>query len=388
VDRRFLGIAALASALATIVAPQSTALAASSDPGPDFGPSATMVATRFDVVDHERLLVNPSDAGDRTMRISWRGPNRYRDRMDIRSRFVDNTFTTDVLGAVTLSGGGLATGLQLPTRSVNTTPVEPDAEQRIDALLMGDVWPLVARMRSGEPVLRLIRSDGRTLLRGTVVLAPDECSDRGRGERTIDLDPRTLLPMRVVERRGGRVQHLSTLRYLRGVPRLLPPVQLAYPPFVLNDGYVRTSPAVAAAATDIDVRLPQSLPAGMVLTASGHARRSEDYGSVEASFPRGPVFFARWSRGLEQLHLTIRRSTPAHVVRWRDSDPFGDDCLPDPTTEQVQVGAATARFAIGERGNARLWWVDGTSAFTLSGPFSADQLVAIAESLESVDDGG
>jgi hypothetical protein len=92
------------------------------------------------------------------------------------------------------------------------------------------------------------------------------------------------------------------------------------------------------------------------------------------------VLFARWTLGLEGIDFTSRPARSTLIRDWDESDPFGGECA-TAATSTIAVGTATAHYAQGEYGNPRLWWRDGTTLYTLSGPFGAEQLATIARSL-------
>lgn len=347
-------------------------------PGPAFGPAR--VVAEYHVSELRR---SPTVGSTITRSLHWRGPNRIRMHERIRSEFVAQSFVTDLAGPVMVLGNGTADGVRLPTRFTGVAPVAPDGLPLPWGDPMAPAWPLVVRMRSGEQVLREVRSAGRTVLRGTTDLAANDCAGYPAGTMTVDLDPRTLLPVRTIERRGSRVEWISTWRTLRPRAGDFGRLRLLDRGAVQRDGYVRRSPATVAATTPLDVALPAALPDGFRLSASGSATLGAALGP-EASFPRSRgVFFARWSRGIEQLELTIRPARATLASDWDQSDPFGAECGAA-TERTVAVGPSTARFALGETGAARLWWRDGSTLYTLAGPFAAEQLAAIADSLRSV----
>ena len=67
---------------------------------------------------------------------------------------------------------------------------------------------------------------------------------------------------------------------------------------------------------------------------------------------------------------------------WPD-DPFGGECK-ELRTEQVKINGAAATYGIGPTIVPHLYWRASKVRYTVSGPFSRDDLVAIASSLQPI----
>jgi hypothetical protein len=65
------------------------------------------------------------------------------------------------------------------------------------------------------------------------------------------------------------------------------------------------------------------------------------------------------------------------------ADPFGRECRPL-TQRSVTVRGVPATFGIGPETRPHLFWREGGVLLTLSGPFPAETLVAVADSLAPV----
>jgi hypothetical protein len=357
--------------LAALVAAGSASAARGS--GATFGPETVPV----------ELHIQRTEAGASTT-SHWRGPNRYRFTQTIDLDPVDDRIIFDLNGGTMVMASGTAAAAMDPIIQRNVASVAPDGYSMIDGDMMGWAWPLIAGVRAGTTTLRPLMSNGRPLLRGTIAVAANDCAGFARGTRTVDLDSRTLVPVRVVDRRGGRVTSLVTYRTMSARPGVdFAPLRMLGRREIRDDGFVRRSAAAVDARVSYPVMLPTSVPAGFRLTAVGNAARGGMIGP-EASFERSRgVFFARYSLGLENIELTIR---PAHgrlAADWDESDPFGGECE-STTTQDVQVGAITAKYATGENGAPRMWWRDGTTLFTLRAPFGPTELAAVAASLQPV----
>lgn len=258
----------------------------------------------------------------------------------------------------------------------------PDGYTVFD-LLDSSVDTLLARMRAGTTTAVAARTGGRATLRGTVRLGPNDCAGLRGGVRTIHLDARTLVPLRIVTRRSGSRTQTLSLTGLR-VNRLIPagtflPVSVAAGAFTADQGFRRVSPAAAAARLPYVPETPAALPAGFTLAVSGWAPRGAVNGA-EGSIPSRPALFAAvYARGVERIEVTQRRAVGGD---W-PGDPFAGECRPL-TTRQVSVGGVAATYAIGPETGPHLYWRDGAVLHTVSGPFPADDLVAVAASLTPV----
>jgi hypothetical protein len=137
--------------------------------------------------------------------------------------------------------------------------------------------------------------------------------------------------------------------------------------------------AYAALPDAYSAALPTALPTGFTLSVSGWAPRSARTGP-EASNPRySSLFAAVYRRGRERVDVTQRL---AGTKGWL-GDPFGFECGAE-TTSTVDVNGAKATFGQGVEIIPHLYWRSGGVLYTVSGPFPAATLAAIARSLKPV----
>jgi hypothetical protein len=375
--RRTRTAAALVLAVSTAALVAAPAIApAATGSGASFGPD---VVTR---TLHMSLLDSTPGVSPTTMNVHWAGVDRYRS-VSVTKDVQSLTFTDDILGSVAVYGSGLPRRLTDVSRHTGLDSIAPDGYDQLTADWLGWGQPLLVRERSGQHVLVSVRSGGRTVLRGRIRLASNECAGERAGVRTVDFDPRTLVPLRVRETRHGMVtRDVAATLGIRAAGAFRP-LHVVNTVNRVRDGFVRSTPARAAAALPFPVSMPTALPDGYALDHSGYAARGNAIGP-EASFPRSRgLFAARFSRGIEPLELTIRGATGTLAKDWDENDPFGGECAAE-TTSTAMVGATPAQFAYGEFGSARLWWRAGTTLYTLSGALSKAQLVAVANSLAPV----
>ncbi len=369
----FARLAALLAIVVLHVLAGTTATALSATgTGPDFAPD----------VRPAQLHLTRTERGMSTV-IHWKGPNRYRSIQRVDLDPVDDIYTSDVVGSTWLSGRGYPRGLRNVSVARNVAQVTPDGWTQLDADLMMWAWPFIARVRSGGAPLTPVTVGGRTLLRGTQPLAANECAGFAAGTRTIHLDPRTLVPVRILDRRGRSIDFNSTITTRRAQASDFAALTVIGRRELRDERFTRQTLAQANATATWPIAMPTALPAGFTLATLGTAPTGS-YLGPEGSFPRSRgVFFAKWTYGLESIDLTIRPARSTLTRDWDESDPFGGECATAATSE-VMVGSITAKYAQGEYGSPRLWWRDGTTLYTLSGPFSAEQLATVARSLVTV----
>ena len=226
--------------------------------------------------------------------------------------------------------------------------------------------------------------NGKAILRTDVALPANDCAALPPRTVRIWLSARTLMPLRVVERRAANGALVASTNYTYSLINApLPAGTFAPPPvgarpFRSNDRFTRTSPVAAAGPLPYTPRVPTVLPAGFTLATSGWAPRSGITGP-EGSIERSPwLFGATYRRGQERIDVTQRVSS----TDWPD-DPFGAECQPL-QTEPVTVNGVPATFGVGQNTVPHLFWRDGPLRYTVSGPYPKDDLLAIAASLTKV----
>ena len=268
------------------------------------------------------------------------------------------------------------------TSVVRTYPAAPDGYAVLD-LIDPSLDTFLNRARTGTTTLRAARVGAVATLRGTIRLGPNDCAGLRGGARTIDIDSGTLLPVRIITRRAGSPTTTLRIRVVRttSVPEAaLAPLRLRGDVFRDDQGFRRTTPAAAARNLPYTPELPAALPDGFTLAVSGWAPRSGITGAEGSIPPRPSLFAAVYARGWERIELTQRRA--AGTRDWA-GDPFAGECRPL-SEKAVTVKRAPATYAVGPETGPHLYWREGTVLHTLSGPFPAETLVAVADSLAPV----
>ncbi len=349
-----------ALAISALLATPASALAAAVDIAPAI------------VVD--RLEARVTSAGSSSLLI-WGGPERFaavpRDAEAPIARLVRN--------------GGLETSLFSDGGTVTRRvfAAAPDGYTALD-LIGSSFETLLARARAGTTPIVPGRIGSRITIRGTVRLAPNDCAGLRGGTTTIDLDARTLIPLRIVVRRAGSRSRTTTLEGLRVNPAIaagaFAPLRPRGSVFRDDQGFRRVGVAEAARHLPYVPLIPGSVPSGFRLAVTGWAPLSAITGPEGSIAARPSLFAAVYARGLERIELTQRRA--AGRGDWPDS-PFGGECQAL-STRQVTVRGVPATYAIGPETGPNLYWREGAVLHTLSGPFPVEDLVAIADSLGPV----
>jgi hypothetical protein len=270
-----------------------------------------------------------------------------------------------------------------PSKSVvrNAYAARPDAYSELWARTQDPAAILLGRARGKTAKLTSTRINGRSALQGSIALAPNECAGLRRGTKTVWLDRSTLMPLRITERRSST--QTTSIDY-RAINTPIPQAIFAPPavgskPTRTNQGFIRTTPAGADRRVPYAAALPAQLPSGFALSVSGWAPRSGRTGP-EASNPRyASLFAAVYRRGWERIDVTERL---AGAKGWL-GDPFGFECGAE-TSSSVDVNGTKATFAQGGEIIPHLYWRSGKVLYTVSGPFPAATLSAIARSLKPV----
>ena len=306
--------------------------------------------------------------------VGFRLPESWAQR-----RLVGAAFVGDVVehgGTTTYGGQGESSGI-IERR---TFPARPDAYSFSERLAVPAEYVL-AQARAGARTLLPTREGGRPAWRTTVALHANECAGLRAGTAELWVDRATLLPLRVVERRGRQV--FPTRIFYRslgsaGKERFLPPL-VGRRPAREDHGFRRVSARAAGAALSYTPRLPTTFPTGFTLAVTGWAPRSARTGPEASNPVYRELFAAVYRRGFERIDVTQRLAAGRGWL----SDPFGAECA-FVRSERVSVNGAAATYGIGETIVPHLYWREGNLLLTVSGPFPKADLVQIAESLSPV----
>lgn len=337
-------------------------------------------ATRVEVVD-PLVPARPVAAfraefreGNLAELVSFRLPESWSQR-----RLFGGAFVGDVVehgGTTTYGGQGESAGI-IERR---TFPARPDAYSFSERLAVPAEYVL-AQARAGTRSLVATREGGRRAWRTKVALHANECAGLRAGTAELWLDRATLLPLRLIERRGRQV-FPTRLVYRSlgsaGKEKFLPP--LVGRKAVREDhGFRRVSAQAAGSALSYTPQLPTTLPTGFTLAVTGWAPRSGRTGPEASNPVHRELFAAVYRRGFERIDVTQRLAAGRGWL----SDPFGAECA-FVRSERASVNGVAATYGIGETIVPHLYWREGNLLVTISGPFPKADLVRIAESLSPV----
>jgi len=310
-----------------------------------------------------------------TERIAWLGSGSFAARPVRGEGIFGSVWEHDGSSVVTYGGAAGA------SRFRRTYAARPDGYRPLESLRGASDFVL-AQARAGLAVLTADRIDGRAAWRARVHLRPNDCAGLRSGSETLWLDRRTLLPLRVVERRDGRPPSGQRL-VLQRVNGPLAPGTFTPPRIPIryraDAGFRRTTPAAAARRVPYAARLPAFVPEGFTLAVAGWAPSSSVTGA-EGSNPRyRSLFAAVYRHGVEHVDVTQRLSGRTGWL----GDPFGAECVFQ-FEERTRVAGVRAHYGAGPSTTPHLWWRRGNVLYTVSGPFPKRTLVRIASSLRPV----
>jgi hypothetical protein len=251
----------------------------------------------------------------------------------------------------------------------------------VRALLAADDPGVREATRAGRPAWRLDVSAQVNRL------VPDASGDHF----SIWVDQETGFPVRVVERRDGRV--LDELRIEKlAVDEPLPreTFTLPFPEDIevmrSNEGFRRVELREVAGSVGYDPLVPAWLPEGYELAEVAVAPGSGIPTGVEGGNPLSTdVVSLSYRRGFDQILVTTRLR---HVPNWPDawSDPLatGEGYVDEPERVSLGRGALSgveANLLVVPRNTPHIWALADELVVTVSGDLSRDELVRVAESL-------
>jgi hypothetical protein len=306
--------------------------------------------------------------------LSWAEPGRYAERRGwslARRPWLLETAVQRAIGETRFDDG-----------SVEKRPflARPDAYWVSDQAGQYAEFAL-AQARGGKRTLASGTLGGVAVWRTTVAVRANDCAGLRAGSVKLWLSKRNLLPLKISETRGK--QTLTRTFSYRRVNDDLPASDFALPrlgphPFRVDTAFRKSTPGQAAAHLSYTPELPTALPSGFRLGLAGWRPRSGITGA-EGSNPRyDGLFGAVYRRGVERIDVTQRLAGPG----WQ-ADPFGGECLFQ-FEEGATVNGQPAFYGIGPEIPPHLYWQDGSLLYTVSGPYTKQTLVAIAESLAPI----
>ena len=249
-----------------------------------------------------------------------------------------------------------------------------------------------ALLAADEPDVREATYDGRAAwqldVRAPVSRLVPETSGDGF---SIWVDQETGIPVRVVERKNGRV--LDELR----IEKLVVDEPLARRMFTLpfpehgeimrsDEGFRRLELAEVAGTVGYDPLVPAWLPEGYELAEVAAAPGVGVPTGVEAANPPSTdVVSLAYRRGLDRFLVTTRlRHVSGFADVWSDPLPTGEGYRDRPEPVRLRRGALSgveANLLVVPRNTPHMWALADELVVTVSGDLSRTELVRVAESL-------
>jgi hypothetical protein len=131
--------------------------------------------------------------------------------------------------------------------------------------------------------------------------------------------------------------------------------------------------------------LPVRVPEGYSLADLALARRPPWTGTQAANPRSRDVVSLTYRRGFDRFTVTTRREGDSRSRVWSDPVAAGEGLSEEPRRLTLRDGAfagARAELIIGPRSVPHLWGISDGLVFTIAGDLTADELIAVAESLE------
>jgi hypothetical protein len=246
-----------------------------------------------------------------------------------------------------------------------------------------------AALAARDPGVRQVSYEGRAAWRLDVRTVPNAVAPELSGDELgVTGDRRTGMPVRVVERKRGKV--LRTLRLERlAVDTHVSPdafrVQFPAGAEVMrsDDGFRRMPLAGAAAVVGYRPLVPEWVPTGFELAEVAVARASAPTGKEGGNPQSRGVVSLSYRRGLDRFLVTTRlRGTGT----WSDPLASGEGFVDHPERVDVPSGAlagAAAEVVVSPRALPHLWASTQDLVVTVGGDLTRSQLTRVAGSLRA-----
>jgi hypothetical protein len=246
-----------------------------------------------------------------------------------------------------------------------------------------------AALAAQDPGVREVTYEGRPAWRLDVHTVPNLVAPELSGdELQVTVDRRTGLPVRVVERKQGRV--LRTLRLEQLAVDTTPGMDAFRADFPAgaevmrsDDGFRRASLAEAAGVAGYRPLVPDWVPAGYELAEVAVAHESAPTGKEGGNPQSRGVVSLSYRRGLDQFLVTTRlRGTGA----WSDPLASGEGFIDRPEHVDVSTGAlggADAELVLSPRALPHLWALTDDLVVTVGGDLTRSELTRVASSLRA-----
>ncbi|HEU5362638.1 MAG TPA: hypothetical protein VFU56_04805 [Gaiellaceae bacterium] len=246
-----------------------------------------------------------------------------------------------------------------------------------------------AALAARDPGVHEVTYEGRASWRLDVHTVPNAVAPELSGdELEVTVDRRTGMPVRVDERKQGRL--LRTLRLDRLAVDTRPPSSAFHARFPASaevmrsdDGFRRVPLARAAGLVGYRPLVPDRVPDGYELAQVAVARVSAPTGKEGGNPQSQEVVSLSYRRGLDQFLVTTRlRGTGA----WSDPLASGEGFVDHPERVELASGALRgdrAELVLSPRALPHLWALTDDLVVTVGGDLGRAELMRVAESLRA-----
>jgi hypothetical protein len=301
----------------------------------------------------------------------------------------------EVYDATTGIGVGYDGSEQTWGKEINIPLGPPDA----GTVFLVDVAATV-RAAASASMLRLDETlvDGRpawtvTCTKGEMAGLPS--SGKKWPEYTVVVDKQTWLLLEVQERTSGRLTFSARFTNVR-VNEPLPEAAFSVkpPPGVhvgLEDGgFHRMTLDEAASAPGVTALVPGFMPEGYELSQVAVAKASELMIGLEdrdATYKTWDVFALQYARGFDRITVSTRRVDGTYSIETDLCETFDQPWsrlarTETPITSGAFAGATSRILAASTTSAPHLWAMKDGVLLTIAGAASAEELLAVAESLQ------
>lgn len=246
-----------------------------------------------------------------------------------------------------------------------------------------------ALLAAGDARVHEIDYEGRPAWRVDVGTIPNVVALTLSGDRlAIIVDRETGLPVRVVESKSGTLLRELRIEQL-AVDRTLPAdtFRLTFPAGAevmrSDDGFRRLPLGDLAAAAGYAPLVPKQVPEAYSLAEAAFAAEAASVGAGAGNVPSRRVVSLAYRRGLDRFVVTTRLAGDA---QWSDPLASGEGVVDHPEPVQLGGGAlrgTEAKVVLSPHGVPHLWAVANGLVVTVSGDLSREELVSVADSLQS-----
>ena len=234
-----------------------------------------------------------------------------------------------------------------------------------------------AALAAGDPGVRELTYEGRPAWQLDVATVPNQIAPELSGDALqITVDRTTGMPVRVLERKDGKLLHELRIEQLAANTTLpADTFRFAFPAGAevmrSDDGFRQVPLAEVESITGYAPLVPASIPGGYALAQVAVARESADPASRM-------VVSLSYRRGIDQFLVTTRLRGDG---TWADplASPAGFVDHPEPVT----AGALQGDLVVSPHATPHFWALTDKLVVTVGGDLSRAELLQVAGSLKS-----